>query len=65
MTARLELDDAAYRAGYAAGLASDGRRCPYPVTSIESLSWSSGFIEGEAKREQGFRPPRLVDDPKP
>ncbi len=63
--ARLELDAAAYRAGYAAGLAADGRECPYPARSTESWSWSSGFIEGEAKREQGFRPPRLVDDPKP
>ena len=63
--ARLELDEAAYRAGYAAGLADDGRKCPYPETSRESWSWSSGVIEGQAKRDQGFRPPRLVDDLKP
>jgi ribosome modulation factor len=63
--ARLELDEAAYRAGYAAGLADDGRKCPYPASSLGSWSWSSGLIEGQAKREQGFRPPRLLDDPKP
>ena len=58
--ARLELDDAAYRAGYAAGLAGDERPCPYDVRSPEAWSWSSGVIEGQAKREQGFRLPRLV-----
>jgi hypothetical protein len=27
--------------------------CPYPPASIEALSWHSGFIEGDAKR-QGY-----------
>ena len=58
--ARLEQDEAAYRAGYAAGLAGDGRPCPYPEGSLEGWSWSSGVIAGQAKRERGFRPPRLV-----
>ena len=57
---RLELDEAAYRAGYAAGLAGDDRPCPYSERGPEAWSWSSGVIEGQAKREQGFRPPRLV-----
>ncbi len=61
VVARLEQDVDAYRAGYAAGLAGEQRPCPYPETSIEAWSWSSGVIEGQAKREQGFRPPRLAE----
>ncbi len=58
---KVELDDAAYRAGFAAGLADKNKPCPYPAASRESLSWSSGVIEGQAKRDQGFKPPRLID----
>ncbi len=58
---RLELDETAYRAGYAVGLAGKHQPCPYPAASRQSWSWSSGLIEGQAKRDQGFRPPRLVE----
>ena len=55
--AGLEMDEAAFRAGYATGLAGDSRPCPYRVRSREAWSWSSGLIEGQAKRNEGFRPP--------
>jgi hypothetical protein len=62
---KVELDDEAYRAGFASGLAGKNAPCPFPPATSKSLSWSSGRIEGQAKREEGFRPPRLVDPPAP
>jgi ribosome modulation factor len=58
--AKVDLDDAAWSAGYAAGLGGKSKPCPYPAGSSQSLSWSSGLIEGKAKRDQGFRRPRLA-----
>jgi ribosome modulation factor len=51
-TAVLTHDPRAWQAGFA-----DGERgalhfhCPYPAASTESWSWSSGFVEGKAKRD--------------
>jgi ribosome modulation factor len=61
---KVDLDDAAWSAGYAAGLVGKSKPCPYPAGSSQSLSWSSGLIEGKAKRDQGFRRPHLAK-PKP
>ena len=48
---RFILDLAAWDAGYAAGEAGEPlSSCPYPTSSRESLSWHSGFIEGERHR---------------
>lgn len=55
MTPLLELDRPAYDAGFAAGVAGEPLRCPYPPMSLESLSWHSGYIEGKAEREAGFQ----------
>lgn len=50
----LELDPEAWEAGFTAGETGEASsRCPYPATGLEALSWHSGFIEGDAKR-QGY-----------
>jgi hypothetical protein len=56
---RVKPDEAAWRAGYAAGVAGErGIRAPL---TLESLSWASGYIEGDAHRKRGFMPPRLAE----
>jgi ribosome modulation factor len=48
---KIELNPEAYNAGFAAGAAGErSDSCPHRPASIESLSWHSGYIEGEAKR---------------
>lgn len=60
----LRYDSNAWREGYMAGLKGDSAN-PYPdgpVGDTRSLSWSSGFIEGKAEREEAAfmgRPVRL------
>jgi len=53
--AKLEMDKEAWRAGVAAGIAGD-KHCPYPETSPVAWAWSSGWIEGDAKRQQRDQP---------
>jgi ribosome modulation factor len=54
--ADLIIDHEAWAAGFAAGEAGKPlTACPYPARSPESLSWHSGFIEGNAKREWNER----------
>lgn len=48
---RLEQDPEAWQTSFAAGLAGD-KRCPYPETSPKAWAWSSGWIEGDAKRQE-------------
>ena len=45
----LPLDEAAWKAGFVAGNLRRDEPCPYPPSSREAWSWSSGRIEGEAK----------------
>jgi hypothetical protein len=64
-TPRLAAQDLdAWNLGFAAGRAGKGVN-PYFARTRGALSWSSGYIEGEAKREAGFLPPRLADKPIP
>ena len=59
----LTHDPAAWDVGFAAGERGVFPfRCPYPATTRQAWSWSSGFIEGKAKRDgyeysRGTRPP--------
>jgi hypothetical protein len=55
----LTQDPAAWKAGFTAGRAGRGNN-PHFTGTREAWSWSSGYVEGEAKREAGFSPPRLV-----
>ena len=45
----IEQDEAAWRAGFLAGNLGRSTPCPYPPTSLQALSWSSGKIGGAAK----------------
>ena len=45
----LTQDEAAYVAGYMSGNLRNRARCPYPFDTVQSWSWSSGRIEGEAQ----------------
>jgi hypothetical protein len=54
-----EQDTARWNEGFAAGRAGK-KNCPYRPGSPEAWAWSSGQIEGDAKRQAGFTPPRLV-----
>lgn len=45
----LRQDPDAWKAGFAAGLVGD-KNCPYLRPRSLSWAWSSGWIEGEAKR---------------
>jgi hypothetical protein len=58
---RLSQDPDAWRAGFAAARAAR-RGNPHPPGTREAWSWSSGYVEGEAKRAAGFLPPRLIED---
>lgn len=48
----ITIDKKAWDEGFRAGERRDNR-CPYPRPGTEGLSWWSGYIEGDAKR-QGF-----------
>jgi nucleoid-associated protein YgaU len=52
LSATLEQDPKTWAEGFRAGEERKSK-CPYPAGSREAWSWSSGRIEGEAKRE-GF-----------
>lgn len=45
MTGRLEIDPAAWDAGFLAGVVAD-LNCPYPIGTRERMAWASGWIEG-------------------
>jgi len=50
----LKQDPKAWQEGFDAGERGEPlRRCPYPAKGIDGWSWSSGYIEGKAKR-QGY-----------
>ncbi len=51
MAEKFDKDHVAFDKGYNAGLNADELN-PYPKRSIEALSWSLGYIEGEAKRRE-------------
>lgn len=51
MEVKVKQDQEAWNRGYNAGLNADELN-PYPKNSTESLSWSSGYVEGEAKRKK-------------
>lgn len=57
----LTHDPVAWSAGIAAGERGVfSWNCPYPATSRESWSWSSGYVEGKAKRD-GYEYTRIAD----
>jgi hypothetical protein len=51
-----ELDESVWRAGFVSGNLHRAEVCPYPNGSIQSLSWTSGRIEG-ADKPRGTLPP--------
>jgi ribosome modulation factor len=48
----LKMDDDAWEKGFIDGEAGHSR-CPFSAVTREAWSWSSGWIEGDAKR-RGF-----------
>lgn len=46
-------DRKAYQEGFTADETGKSPKCPYPAATLQSYSWHSGYIEGDAKR-QGF-----------
>jgi hypothetical protein len=47
----LHIDRDAWLAGFRTGEAGQRGTCPHPPASNEAYSWSSGFVEGKAKRD--------------
>ena len=47
LTDRLEIDAAAWDAGFVAGVIAD-MKCPYAAGTREAWAWRSGWIEGRA-----------------
>lgn len=48
-TLALEMDEAAWREGYLAGMQQQPvNRNPYPVEDARGWAWVSGYIEGKA-----------------
>ena len=58
----LKLDEQAWRAGFLSGNLRRKEDCPYPIESIEALSWSSGRIEGEARPKGTLPQLRPISD---
>jgi ribosome modulation factor len=48
----LNQDPRAWEEGYQSGATASHASCPYPVDSLKSWSWHSGWIEGNARRRQ-------------
>jgi ribosome modulation factor len=46
----LSLDDRAWEEGYRAGRLGSHSKGPYPVHTLQSLSWISGYIDGKAAK---------------
>ncbi len=62
-TFTLRHNKTAWREGFEAGERGiPSTRCPYPATSRDSWSWSSGYVEGKAKRD-GFSYSKGVNYP--
>ena len=55
------LDAESWTAGYKAGHAGDPSVAPHSV--VDSLAWSSGFIEGQADRQTGKVRPTVRKPP--
>lgn len=61
----ISQDEAAWRAGFVSGNLRRTEPCPYPPTSIEALSWSSGRIEGAARPRGTLPQLRPIRTPDP
>ena len=48
-------DAAAWYEGYRAGRRGQPMRSPHPVGSLQSWSWTGGWIEGKNRREKDAR----------
>ncbi len=59
------LDESAWHAGFVSGNLHRAEDCPYPNGSIQSLSWTSGRIDGADKPRGTLPQLRPIKTPQP
>lgn len=63
----LHADPKAANEGFRDGYQGKKNACPYRTGTVEAWSYHSGWIEGEARRQNGPRlePVEIIDPPAP